>query len=103
MQITLKTPIYFKQSSFSFFIWGQKKFENAEWLYTRGGGKSHIFKSQASFKSQYKQIKQVKSSRDKGQVKAQYQTTGTNISLPHDHINFDSEMNFNYTLKIIMF
>ncbi len=66
----------------------------------RGGGKSHMFKSQASLKSQYKQIKQVKSvahlkqvksSPDKGQihVKSQYQT-GTNIFLPHNPINFFS-------------
>ncbi len=67
-----------------------------------------MFKSQASLKSQYKQIKQVKSksvahlkqvksSPDKGQVKSQYQT-GTNIFLSHDLIHFSSEINFfNYT------
>ncbi len=71
--------------------------------------KSHMFKSQvptiksqASLKSQYKQIKQVKSvahlkqvksSPDKGHVKSQYQT-GTNIFFSHDLINFSSEINF---------
>ncbi len=30
--------------------------------FARDGGKSHMFKSQASLKSQYKQLKQVKSS-----------------------------------------
>ncbi len=74
-------------------------------VFTRGGGKSHIFKSQASLKSLCKQIKQVKSaahlkqvkSSPEGQVKSQYQT-GTNIFLSHDLINFSSEINFfNYT------
>ncbi len=37
---------------------------------SRGGGKSHMFKSQASLKSQYKQIKQVKSAAHLKQVKS---------------------------------
>ncbi len=32
--IGVKAPIYFKRSSFSFFVWGKKKFEKAERRYT---------------------------------------------------------------------
>ncbi len=56
------------------------------------GGKSHVFNSQVTV--QTNQASQVKSSHSIKQEQ---------ISLPHDLIHFSSEINFNYTFKIIMF
>ncbi len=64
-----------------------------------------MFKSQASLNSQYKQIKQVKSSPDKGQVKSSHSIKQEQIYFCHTTLFvFPQKLTFfNYTFEIIMF